>query len=329
MLPFFSSHDHELKRARIGTRKDYNDNERSVEANSMRLAAGAATMHIIVQCILLCYFWGLVSSYYCGAPQGKREQRKCEKSRREVCLGALTFTLLVGQSITSGQAADAAETIGKEENCNDSSCLGIWDGLLADCPHGMLKANAGCSSSQDDTPGIFSEPWDYSESEAPNNSLDWEAQMAILVPAIQIVSSRRGDSVEIVSKIGRYLRVLFVDGKTGEQSIGEFYFTPNDTTVQFRVGTTASTKARVVSSSLRNMERCELIRKELRYQKLPVLRNRKRTLFFGESEFDSFGPGSASLGPPAEMKTGELEGRQDVDPNLNIDLLQGFPSPMK
>jgi hypothetical protein len=258
-------------------------------------------MHVILQCILLCYCWVLVSSYYCGAPQGK-EQRKCETNRREFC----ALTLLVGGSITSAQDATASETIGKEADCNDSSCLGIWDGLLADCPHGTLKANAGCTSSQDDTPGIFSEPWDYSE--APNSNLDWEAQMKILVPALRLVSSRRGDSVKITLQIRRYLRVLFVDGKTGEQSIGEFYFTPNDSTVQFRVGTT-TTNAGVVSSSLRNMERCELIRKELRYQKLPVLRNRRRTLFFGESELDSFGPGSALLGPPAEMTTRELEGR--------------------
>jgi len=26
--------------------------------------------------------------------------------------------------------ANAAETIGKDESCNDSTCLGVWDGLL-------------------------------------------------------------------------------------------------------------------------------------------------------------------------------------------------------
>jgi hypothetical protein len=50
-------------------------------------------------------------------------------------------------------------------------------------------------------------------------------------------------------------------------------------------------------------------------------------LFFAESDFDTFGPGSAALGPPAEMTTGELEGRgsDNVDPNLKIDVLQNFP----
>ena len=54
----------------------------------------------------------------------------------------------------------AAETIGKDENCTDRSCLGVWDGLLADCPHdgGLSIGGAGCVSSQDDTPGNFAEP---------------------------------------------------------------------------------------------------------------------------------------------------------------------------
>jgi hypothetical protein len=175
--------------------------------------------------------------------------------------------------------------------------------------------------------------WDYSDS--PNSSLDYRDQMKLLIPAIQLVCNKRGDKVETILQQGRYLRVLFTDGKTGEQSNGEFYFTPNDTTVQFRVGTIypANSGGSVgmaagtyfFSASTNNMDRCEMIRKELRYTKVPVLRNRKRALFFVESDFDTFGPGSAALGPPAEMSTGELEGRQDVDPRLRIDQVQKFP----
>jgi hypothetical protein len=164
--------------------------------------------------------------------------------------------------------------------------------------------------------------WDYAE--APNDSLDWQVHMRLLVPTVQLVCSRRGDQAQILMQQDRYLRVLFTDGKSGEKSIGEFYFTKDDTTVQFRVGSLLSASV-PFSSSLRNIERCEMIRKELRYLKLPVLRNRKRSLFFGESDLDSFGPGSAALGPPAEMRTGEIEGRQDVDPKLKIDFTQQFP----
>jgi hypothetical protein len=221
----------------------------------------------------------------------------------------------------SARPSVAAETVGKDKDCNDSTCLGVWDGLLADCPHKKISTGgAGCTSSQDDTPGIFSEPWDYSES----STLDWEAQMRLLVPTIQLVSSRRGDKADVLMKESRYLRVLFTDFKTGEKSIGEFYLTPNDTTVQFRVASLAS-GSNLFSSSLKNIDRAEAIRKELRYLKVPVLRNRRRTLLFVESELDSFGPGSSALGPPAEMSSGELEGRQDVDPKLKIDILQSFP----
>lgn len=199
--------------------------------------------------------------------------------------------------------ASTAETIGKDPNCNERGCLGVWDGLLADCPHNIVlpMSGASCASSQDDTPGIFAEPWDFGDSEF----LDYTDQMKRFIPAIQLVSAKRGDTVDVLLQKERYLRVRFRDGKTSEISVGEFYFTPNDTTVQFRVGSVDGTAL----WSLRNLERCELIRKKMGYQKLPVLRNRKQAFFFGESELDSFGPGSAALGPPAEMSRNQLEGR--------------------
>ena len=155
--------------------------------------------------------------------------------------------------------------------------------------------------------------------------MDWQDQMVKLVAALNRVASKRGDTVRIILQEGRYLRVMFTDAKTQQLSTGEFYFTPSDTTVQYRIGGTAGGAGAVLLQSQRNIDRAEALRKELGYLKLPVLRNRKRTLLFVESDLDTFGPGSASLGPPAEMQTGELEGRQDVDPNLAIDVLQNFP----
>ena len=76
-----------------------------------------------------------------------------------IVAGAVTEASLQGACPVS-----ASETIGKDPDCNDGTCLGVWDGLLADCPHtsnfgGLLGGGgAGCTSSQDDTPGIFSEP---------------------------------------------------------------------------------------------------------------------------------------------------------------------------
>lgn len=233
-----------------------------------------------------------------------------DRSRRHAILSILSTTASVIPLSVS------AETIGKDPNCNNRDCLGVWDGLLADCPHGMTLG-AGCVSSQDDTPGIFAEPWDYSE----NNNIDWEFQLKRLLPAIERACRQNDETVQLVFQQGRYTRVAFSDS-TGSSSIGEFYFTPNDTTVQFRIASSSS----IGISKMKNQQRAEMIRKKLGYLKLPVLRNRKRTLFFGESDLDTFGPGSAALGPPAEMTTGELEGiDRDVDPKLKIDMLEKFP----
>jgi hypothetical protein len=61
--------------------------------------------------------------------------------------------------------------------------------------------------------------------------------------------------------------------------------------------------------SLRNMDRAEMIRKELKWLKLPIIRNRKRTFIFIESDLDTFGPQSAALGPPEEMNMNDINGR--------------------
>ena len=237
--------------------------------------------------------------------------------------------------------SNAAETIGKDPNCNDGSCLGIWDGLFADCPHDRsnLLGGAGCVSSQDDTPGVFSEPWDYSDSVSSDGANDFESQMDLLLLAIDTTAKEHGDTVKVDYLSGRYLRVIFTD-KTGETSVCEFYFTPNDTTVQFRLASLMSASNRSIGRSLSNTDRSERIRRALRYTKVPVLRNRRRTFFFVESDqFDSFGPGySEALGPPEEMSAGELNeqgGRNnggrtrrlsdEVDPRLRIDLVESFP----
>jgi hypothetical protein len=242
--------------------------------------------------------------------------------------------------------------------------------MLADCPHdgggwamggGGVGGGAGCVSSQDDTPGIFAEPWDYSDDDVPITSSfsddvklssSYVSRMDRLMLALDATSRDRGDEVAVILREGRYLRCLVTDGNTGEKSVCEFYFTPNDTTVQFRLGATtpasysspassiASSFGRILTGgSMSNNERGERVRKALRYGKVPVLRNRKRALFFVESDaFDGFGPGSAMLGPPEEMSPGEMEsygggggirrtrrGSDDVDSKTRIDWVESFP----
>lgn len=316
-------------------------------------------------------------------PIGKAPSSASSSSRRSFISLATAFAAATTTTFTSPQGplfssadqspsfvANAAETIGKDESCNGASCLGVWDGLLADCPHdGKYKlkggGGAGCVSSQDDTPGVFAEPWDYSDN-VPLSSSSQEGdhdgdgmyvkQMDQLILALETASRPHGDEVKVTYQEGRYLRATFADGSSGEKSIGEFYFTPNDTTVQFRIGSISSSSSSGIPSlvrSLPNNERSERIRKQLRYLKVPVLRNRKRTLFFVENDdWDGFGPGSAALGPPEEMSPGELglgldeakamnnfglkamnngdggrtrRGSDDVEPKLRIDWVESFP----
>jgi hypothetical protein len=81
-------------------------------------------------------------------------------SRRRRVLESIVTSLVVVFPTSIAAANAAVETIGKEADCKNAGCLGVWDGLLADCPHGVMSrgAGAGCASSQDDMPGIFAEP---------------------------------------------------------------------------------------------------------------------------------------------------------------------------
>lgn len=136
--------------------------------------------------------------------------------------------------------------------------------------------------------------------------------MNLLKECIQLFSVKNGDDVSTLLEDGRYMRVLFTDGRNGERSIGEFYFTPDDTTIQFRVSTTSlagvgKPLSILFPSSTSNYDRCEAIRKHCRYLKVPVLRNRKRLLTFFESDYDLFGPQLRPFVSPAELSNSEID----------------------
>ena len=179
--------------------------------------------------------------------------------------------LAAGAGSLRPRPAAGGETVGKDATCDDPSCLGVWDGLLANCP--ATAGGAGCVCSQDDSSRrVFAEPWDYADLLGAASDDAWEAESRRLLPAIARTSRLRGDGVRVVFREGRYARVVFVDGQTGEESMGEFYYTPGDTTVQFRLASTATRGNGVLS--FKNRARGEMIRQELGYQKLPVIRTR-------------------------------------------------------
>lgn len=95
---------------------------------------------------------------------------------------------------------------------------------------------------------------------------------------------------EIIANDGdRYLRAEFRSSNVlGLPTVddAEFFFTPNDVLVQFR----AARRGDIPSDFGANRRRLEKIRIALGWEKVPVLRNRRRALVVVESPLDSFGP---------------------------------------
>jgi len=167
------------------------------------------------------------------------------------------------------------------------------DGLFPDC------APNGCVSSQDVRPAAWDNPWEY----------DGDAASAQTRLVAALTSAKFGGRV--LERAERYVRADF----DGGADVAEFYFTPNDDTVQFRA------ERRDGADFGANRGRLEKLRIACGWEKLPVLRNRRRTFIVGESPFDSFGPAMYDrdeLGftqrnlVPAEANQKEMYG--DLDP---------------
>jgi hypothetical protein len=123
---------------------------------------------------------------------------------------------------------------------------------------------------------------------------------------LQLAVRAEGGKVVSVGKDGRYVRAEFpieipILGKDIDDC--EFYFTPKDVTVQFR-----SERRSGRPDFGENRRRLQRIREQLRWDLLPVLRNRQRALFFFESPLDNFGPALYDqLRPGQEPTPGEAE----------------------
>jgi hypothetical protein len=139
--------------------------------------------------------------------------------------------------------------------------------------------------------------------------------MERIIQAIHKVSNRRGDTVEMVVQQQRYLHVLFTDQRSGEISDGEFYITPNDATIQFRLSsmtTTASNNTRpnrfrlLPPPSLHNIDRAEMIRKELQWFKITHFT--QSTTYFILCRIGLVGYVWSALGPKEEMRINTING---------------------
>ena len=173
---------------------------------------------------------------------------------------------------------------------------GLVDGLLQDC-----RNEYGCVSSQDDRPKCFLEPFEY------DGSMESAKRKLLAAIPTQYPGSER----KIVDE--RYLRIESPAGGGTATDVIEFYFTPNDNTIQFRG------ERRGAATDLgQNRKRLEKVRIKAGFDYVPVLRNRRRSLGLIESPFDDFGPNTNSLkwALPNNMDPGDLlPNASDFQPN--------------
>ena len=142
-------------------------------------------------------------------------------------------------------------------------------GLFPDC-------SAACVSSQDDRPSVWDNPW-----------IAEEEPRKAMKRLRSLVEKKFGGRV--VLEDDRYLAAQFVSrGPLGGEVVddAEWYFAPNDVLVQFR----AARRGETPSDFGANRDRMEKLRIALGWEKVEVLRNRRRALVVVESPFDSFGP---------------------------------------
>lgn len=240
-----------------------------------------------------------------------------EEKNTTLCNVLGSFITVIGASavlsLTLGFQANALQPFvapPREGDCVE--CIGVVDDLLASC-----NGEKNCVSSQDDRPTVFREPWMYEEEEGKLPNV-----IKKLKTGVSSLENERYQ-VKILREDDRYIHVEFFDQRTEAIDDMEFYLTPNDNLIQFR----ASRRNQSKDGGL-NAKRLENIRIKGRFEKLPVLRDRKRTFFFVESdEFDRFGPSLTEnlFGKPVEASSDFQRGRnRDTASNKDQEMIYNY-----
>ena len=153
-----------------------------------------------------------------------------------------------------------------------------------------------CDGPSDDRPQVWDNPW------VTEGTLDAD------FGALRRVVQRLGGRV-VASDNERNLRAEFEEPGLAGPTMDdvEFFFTPDDVLVQFRAARRGG-----AADFGANRKRLERARIALGWEKVPVLRNRRRALVVAESPFDSFGPATSDremngYAMPAEKLYGDTD----------------------
>lgn len=183
---------------------------------------------------------------------------------------AVMLSAVVVPALARGAEVAAPDTIG----IDDKGQFGL-------CPDNAMLTS--CVSSQDDKPAVFLAPWCYDGSYS--FAKDLLLSQILSIPGATV---KRNPTME---DNDRLVAVEFRDpANNAFIDDAEFYFTPNDNTIQFR-----SIRRGNQFDFGANRKRIEQLRIALRFESVPVLRSRKLSLWFGESAFDSFGPSTNTI----------------------------------
>jgi len=176
------------------------------------------------------------------------------------------------------------------ERGNYPTCLGAVDGTLGSC-----SQITSCLSSYDDDPAHFIPPWEYQE-RSVDDAMKNLKQAVLQAGAVHVEQEGRRYLYAVFPPAGEGLSslplpLLGLSGLDHAPDDVEFLFADdNDTRVEIR---SASRLYRFPDGN-RQHKRLEAIRACLRWEQVPVMRNRRRVLGIIESPWDTYGPTAPS-----------------------------------
>ncbi|GAX74952.1 hypothetical protein CEUSTIGMA_g2398.t1 [Chlamydomonas eustigma] len=212
----------------------------------------------------------------------------CQDSS-SICVKSNRRDILISASFPAVTLWEDLLSENQPERGNCPTCIGAVDGTLGSC-----SQITSCLSSYDDDPSHFIPPWEYQERSV-------EDAMKKLKQAVL-----QTGAVHMEQEGGRYLYAVFPPDELGLSSLplpgslGQLGQAPDD--VEFLFADDNDTRVEIRSASRlyrlpdgnRQHKRLEAIRAFLRWEQVPVMRNRKRVFGIIESPWDTYGPTAPS-----------------------------------